>query len=50
VARDGTHDDIGITESLGNIGDSPEITFMRLDIGIPIQTPHRPAPLGLDHL
>jgi hypothetical protein len=41
-----TYNNISFLESLGDIFRSPEITFMRLNIGIAIQTPHCPTLFG----
>jgi len=41
-----TYDDISFLESLGDIFRCPEITFMRFDVGIAIQTPHCPSLFG----
>jgi hypothetical protein len=50
IAKSWTYDDIGITKTPGDIWNSPEITFVCLNIGISIQAPHGPSLLGLDHL
>jgi hypothetical protein len=41
-----TYNNISFLESLGDIFRSPEITFMRFNIGIAIQTPHCPSLFG----
>ena len=43
---DVTYDDISFLESLGYIFRCSEITFMRFDVGIAIQTPHCPSLFG----
>jgi hypothetical protein len=45
-----TYNDIRIRQTLGNVGYSPKVALMRFSVGITIQAPHRPAPLGLLHL
>jgi hypothetical protein len=42
-SEDATYNNISFLKSIGNIFGSPEITFMRFDIGIAIQTPHCPS-------
>jgi hypothetical protein len=45
-----TYHDISIPKTLSYIRDRSEITLMRFDVGIAIQTPHCPSSLGFFHL